>query len=310
MVIKKGTARADTLTGSAGADSLEGLAGNDILNGLAGNDRLFGGDGNDRLDGAAGADVLYGGAGLDSLLGGDGNDSLYGGEGNDQLVGGTGAGADYLQADAGNDTAYGGDGNDTLYGGAGSDALYGGNGVDYLYGETGADSLYGDAGSDYVYLQSDVSGADRAWLGVGNDYASLSGRGNVVLGEGGADRFEALDGSTSTITGGSEADTLVVSDNYWNSSTKATYVTWTDFVEDQDKLSIEGYDDNYGYLNTSNFIDIFDSNQDNALSRADGTSGSNGYGESFSFYTSGGVSVLAIQFENTHVTLNGADYLI
>src|SRR5688500_14862719 len=54
MVVKKGTACADTLNGTAGADALEGAGGND---------RLFGGDGDDRLDGAAGPDTLYGGNG-------------------------------------------------------------------------------------------------------------------------------------------------------------------------------------------------------------------------------------------------------
>jgi hypothetical protein len=84
-------------------------------------------------------------------------------------------------------------------------------------------------------------------------------------------------------------------------------VTWTDFAEGQDHVSISWrYSSNDTYNSTSDFIAMFDANEDNALSREDGTSGSNGIGESFNFTASG----LTIHFDNAHVTLNGADYLI
>lgn len=88
---KRGTGRADKITGTKGSDEILGLGGNDTLSGRAGDDFLDGGNGNDTLQGEAGIDVLDGGNGNDRLNGGKGDDDLTAGNGNDQLTGGEGS---------------------------------------------------------------------------------------------------------------------------------------------------------------------------------------------------------------------------
>jgi len=66
-LVRKGTQRADRLTGTTAGDRMLGLAGNDVLKGLAGDDCLTGGAGRDRLIGGAGKDQLVGGAGPDTV---------------------------------------------------------------------------------------------------------------------------------------------------------------------------------------------------------------------------------------------------
>jgi len=82
---RRGTRRAETLTGTIAGDNLFGLGGNDVLNGLAGDDCLTGGAGNDRLNGGRGKDTLRGGAGNDRLNGGAGKNRYSGGSGNDRI---------------------------------------------------------------------------------------------------------------------------------------------------------------------------------------------------------------------------------
>lgn len=67
MVVKKGTAKNDKLTGGDGDDILNGLAGNDILDGGKGSDDVVGGSGNDLFFGSVGQDVFDGGTGEDTL---------------------------------------------------------------------------------------------------------------------------------------------------------------------------------------------------------------------------------------------------
>jgi hypothetical protein len=60
------------------------------------------------------------------------------------------------------------------------------------------------------------------------------------------------------------------------------------------------------------FIDTFDRDSDNAITRADGANASSGSGESYSFSTdAAGQSVLTLTFDHQfQVSLHGADYLI
>lgn len=86
MATRRGTSRADQLTGTNANDVLLGLAGNDRLIGGLGSDRLDGGIGNDHLDGGGGSDTVYGGAGNDTLIF-DANDRVVAGQsGHDTLV--------------------------------------------------------------------------------------------------------------------------------------------------------------------------------------------------------------------------------
>ena len=83
MELRKGTRRADGLTGCDGPDRILGLAGDDTIGAGAGDDVVRGGAGADVLRGEDGADVASGGPGADTLIGGAGDDDLSGGPGLD-----------------------------------------------------------------------------------------------------------------------------------------------------------------------------------------------------------------------------------
>lgn len=174
MARKKGSPRADTLTGTSGADHLLGEAGRDTLAGRNGNDVLDGGAGNDLLDGGAGNDKLFGGAGTDRLVGRDGNDVLDGGAGNDQIQGGNGG--------------------DRLYGQAGNDLLDGWAGLDQLFGQAGNDVLEfdgydlrvdGGAGTDTLRFVLRGEALDLGGFSAGRlvdlEVVDLTGAGNNTL---------------------------------------------------------------------------------------------------------------------------------
>lgn len=201
---------------------------------------------------------------------------------------------------------YGGDGHDELSGGAGADQLNGGSGEDNMSGGTGADTLRGDGDADRLSLSSDVSGTDRGFGGEGNNTIELYGRGNIASGESGNDWFSAENGSTSSVTGGAGSDVLAIFgfDNKIN-------VTFTDYVEDQDEVDFS-YFNGQSYRDEDAFINLFDKNEDNAISRLDGTTAISGSGqERFAFSTNSvGASVLTLDFPQGHVVLQGADYLI
>ena len=66
------------------------------------------------------------------------------------------------------------------------------------------------------------------------------------------------------------------------------------------------YGSNGGWYDKADFISRFDANLDGAISRADGSSGSSGLGESYRFSSTG----LTLAFDDAQITLQGADYLI
>lgn len=92
-ITRRGTSRADNLTGTAGNDRLYGLGGADVLRGLGGNDLLEGGTGNDRLFGGAGNDRLVGGSGGNRYDAGAGNDNVRAANGRVESIA-CGAGVD------------------------------------------------------------------------------------------------------------------------------------------------------------------------------------------------------------------------
>jgi Ca2+-binding RTX toxin-like protein len=127
-------------------------------------------------------------------------EEVVGGLGNDTLTGN--AGANTLLGNFGNDILSGADGDDVLYGGNDTDTLYGGIGNDYLDGGFGTDTLYGNAGFDTI------NG------GAGNDILYGGALvGNVIVNDGGADRFYMIQGwGQDTVWGfedsGTTADNL------------------------------------------------------------------------------------------------------
>jgi Ca2+-binding RTX toxin-like protein len=100
------------IQGTARADTLLGTEAGELIAGKAGDDVIFGFGGNDRLYGGLGADAIDGGAGYDELWGKDGQDSLSAGNGYAFIDGGRGD--DLIVAGQNFSLVYGGDGNDTI----------------------------------------------------------------------------------------------------------------------------------------------------------------------------------------------------
>lgn len=121
-----------------------------------------------------------------------------------------------IDAGAGADTVTGGSGRDNISGGAGDDILRGLAGDDMLDGQLGSDTLYGGDGNDM--LTDTIGGADRLYGEAGDDeisvtrplYADVA---NVIL-DGGFGRdtilFDSQNGSTASIFGGTNNDTITV----------------------------------------------------------------------------------------------------
>ncbi|MDB9466702.1 hypothetical protein PN491_08890, partial [Dolichospermum circinale CS-539/09] len=188
----------DVLTGGSGNDSLTasnvwslifGGDGNDTLNGGAGNDTLNGGAGNDTLNGDTGYDIVnYAGSHTEfqaNILS-DGsiqikdNVTSNGDEGTDTLI----------RVERINFAASGGY-YDVLTGGSGNDSLTATNVWSLIFGGAGNDNLVGGVGKDTL------SG------GAGNDILN-GGAGDDILNPG------YNQGSTDTVDGGSDTDTLQV----------------------------------------------------------------------------------------------------
>ena len=271
---------------------------------MDGKDQLIGGDGNDKLDGAAGADTLRGDNGADKMFGGNGADFLFGGAGNDMLVGGIGGYVDELNGEGGDDLLYGGDNNDALRGGDGNDRLFGGAGTDHLDGAAGSDTLYGDEGSDVLHIE----GGDRAFGGSGSDsIALLGGQGIVASGQDGVDFFGVYSDTFATVTGGSGGDYLAMGTVF--EAGTITRVTFTDFVDGEDRVRLDYPIGQNEFRDTADFINALDTNGDKLITRADGQSGSAAH-EAFAFSRDGsGESVLTLDFAEATFLLQGADFL-
>ena len=201
---------------------------------------LHGGRGADRLSGSPGArNVLAGGDGLDGLVGG-GNDDVFAEgarrNGSDRILGGDGSALDWVDysnrsrrvvADAAGDRDDGERGErdrlvgvEAIVGGAGADRLAGGPGGEYLVGGPGADALAGNGGNDYLLARWRPPGyrsgggaprgvKDRLAGGSGDDALYADGGGDAlrggtgadrIVGGGGADVVQAIDGSTDQIS--------------------------------------------------------------------------------------------------------------
>lgn len=193
-----GTPDDDHLTGTNGDDVIDGGDGDDVIDGLGGNDRICGGHEEPDRDTRG-----------DELLGGDGADRVDGGAGYDRLDGG--GGADRLRDPDGFDVLTGGGGDDTLNGGNDPDQLMGGRGNDLIKGGVRG----GDGDDDMVLFPSAVRGIDvdlaagvargegtdelrdveHATGGPYDDELSGTDQFNVLFGDAGDDRIEALGGN-------------------------------------------------------------------------------------------------------------------
>lgn len=187
---------------------------------------VMGGDGDDELTGDDGDNVLIGSSGDDWIIGGGGADDLDGGSGDFDTV-------DYRTSSAGvtisllNNTASGGDaagdilsGFENVSGSLFADTLTGDARDNYLEGFGGADVLNGGAGVDTLsyfsssggvtvsLLDNTASGADAEGY-VFSNFENILGSnfGDVLTGDGGANRIEGRDGD-DIIAGGAGADDL------------------------------------------------------------------------------------------------------
>ncbi len=89
-------------------------------------------------------------------------------------------------------------------------------------------------------------------------------------------------------------------------------LTVTDFEQGKDTFNfvyyIREFDQN---RNKKDFIDDFDLNNDDTLSRADGLSGATASGDRFAFSQgTSGESVLTLNFLDAEIVLQGADALV
>ena len=159
----------DSITGDFANNRLEGRDGNDTLNGEGGNDRLLGGDGNDTINGGDGVDTIFGQGGDDILSGGADNDFFFGG--------------------AGADSHDGGSGTDTV-------SYLGSSGPIFIVNGAG---VSGDAAGDTY------TNIERYFGSSFDDYIHASG---VLLGNGGQDYLEGMNGSNDSLNGGAGLDSF------------------------------------------------------------------------------------------------------
>ncbi|ABD53983.1 Hint domain-containing protein [Jannaschia sp. CCS1] len=242
----------DTISGGSGADTIDGGAGDDQISGGDGADVITGGTGDDTIDGGAGADVIHGNDGDDSLDGGTGDDTIHGGDGSDTILLGDDGNSGRTKVNAG-DNLQGTTGQDAYEwaGGAGNSAVIRFNlsatagdsdGLaDYVV-VTNADDAGTltigdfDIGIDTIYIQ-------EPWANVSSSTGDYNGTPfetyTLTYADGAQQTFRIYhDGSTppnvadifstgtspsaavpdgnDSVTGGSDADTFVVSDGFGN----------------------------------------------------------------------------------------------
>ncbi len=273
----------DWLYGGYDDDKLYGGSDDDELYGEAGADLLEGGTGNDYLDGGTGADTMIGGAGNDTYFVDNARDVIDDQGGltdedtvivmatityklaanveNAELRDGSGAASltgNSLNNDlTGNGSANsldGGNGSDMLDGGAGKDTLVGGDGADILIGGLGNDSLNGGSGDDLVNY-SDAAGEVTVNLtsgrSSGDGIDTLASIEDVIGSEG----DDIIIGSAvgNELTGGLGADQVSLGADKavdWLlyravvESTAAERDRISQFVSQQDKISVSGIDAN------------------------------------------------------------------
>lgn len=154
-------------------------------------------------------------------------DTLDGGSGDDTIEGWLGP--DSLEGFAGNDLISGGYGDDTLIGGLGEDTLLGGANNDVLLDWSGYNSLDGGTSDDQIFT---YGGHDTLHGGEGNDMLGVGAGNNQLYGDAGNDSL--MGGTNDFMTGGTGADTFVVS----SGSILQGPATVTDFSLTEDRIEL------------------------------------------------------------------------
>lgn len=273
----------DVTTGSF-MDSFELGSGADVVRAGGGNDRIKAGSGNDKIYGESGDDQIVTGDGNDYANGGTGNDRIDAyGTGNDSLWGGDGN--DFISGGLGNDVIVGGKGHDDMRGGEGRDVFYWASsaktdagGVDKINGDSGFDTMTFAYSQTGINLFSNQDGIVKAQVGSGffasQNNATLFGIESIVgsslgdtidfsginsgdlisniprtlsMGAGGDTVILNADSAMSSVTLGTGADALIISDSVFGQSGPttgaATFVMVNDFkASEGDILRINGND--------------------------------------------------------------------
>jgi VCBS repeat-containing protein len=213
----------DTIAGLQGDDTILGEDGNDQINGGGGNDQIFGGEGTGDLTGGDGNDLIIGGSGFDFIVGGNGDDTIEGGAGGDDMTAGSGTDVlSYAGSTTGVDvnlaagSASGGDaagdlffGFENLTGSGAADALTGDGNANVIDGGAGNDSLDGGAGDDrFEFRTGDGNDSiDGFQAGAGTEdvidfsnEASITGTGDLAIGEDGSGNATVGYGAGDLIT--------------------------------------------------------------------------------------------------------------
>jgi Ca2+-binding RTX toxin-like protein len=182
-----------TIVGTSAADDIDGTGGPDVIVGLGGADTIRGHGGRDLICGNGGEDTLRGGSGADKLSGGpsgEGSTSIFhGGPGDDLLLGG--------------------DQFDEFWPEPGVDVIRGrGSGSDVVRYDTAKASVRVDLregvatgqGKDTIRGVRSVIGSSHADFIAGDDREN-QGRGNALIGNGGADRILGRGGDDVLVDG-------------------------------------------------------------------------------------------------------------
>ena len=199
--LKAGTGKGGHAEGDMIAD-VENVVGSgygDVLGGDDGSNQLDGGDGDDMLDGGIGADRLYGGVGVDtvSYSGSDKAVTVYLWEGTGE--GGHAEGDVIVDVENVVGSGYG----DVLGGDARANRLDGGAGMDTV----------SYSGSDEAVTVDLEAGTGKRGHAEGDVIVNIenamgSGYGDVLRGDGGANRLDGGDGD-DILDGGAGADRLL-----------------------------------------------------------------------------------------------------
>ncbi|MDQ4144340.1 MAG: hypothetical protein M3198_11470 [Actinomycetota bacterium] len=170
---------------------------------------LVGTEGPDKLEGTPGRDAIIGMGGADKIFGRGGNDVLCGSSDQDQADG-----ADTIRAGAGFDFVIGGKGDDRLFGEGDRDNIFGTAGDDLIDG--GSDGGIGDDANYWYFTDTRDVQANLATgkaIGQGTDtLVNIEGLGgspknDVLVGNNGANSFDAMGGNDKIKAGGG-TDTL------------------------------------------------------------------------------------------------------
>jgi Ca2+-binding RTX toxin-like protein len=260
--ITAGAIDASGLTGDAVLNMTAAAAGVETITGSANGDTLLG-DASSSIDGGAGDDDITGGANDDTLIGGAGDDQITADSGDDSIEGG--AGDDTFEL-AGNltsaDTIDGGDGDDTLNvtdlsGGATAGvtnvetlAVTGAATVSLSSNLSGFETinLANDAGSQDLTFADGYTAATTVELGGTNaNVDSVTNTANISLTVDATDD-DIIGNGESTLTGGTDTDTLLVTADNGTIDTTGGGVTNFDVITVRDgddgddiTLNLNGY---------------------------------------------------------------------